>query len=785
MSNQINVNTTTNQVTVTQGTTQIVTVAAQGPAGPQGAIGPAGPSGSTVDTGSFATTGSNSFIGDQIITGSLIISGSSTFTNIGPAIFSGSLNITEGITGSFSGTATSASFAVTASHALFAVSASHEIVKEVSSSHANFADTASGLFGTPSISVNDVTASGDVLVSQFIKHTGDVNTLINFTDNRIRFKAGDIGFFDMEKDASVPYPATINPGGNRVNFRVNDRNTNLLLKTDSELFKVNLYHSGNQKLETAIDGINVTGNISASGDIIVSNITSSNISASGDLIGNGLTIGGSTGPIEVFDNPFILKLASGSTGGSNDTLRSSDKNLLVNSGGGFDTVQIQNAGLVVTSITASGGISASGVINGQNLFGGVFGRIYPDSSQTSNNQFFTANANGINSNSSFTVTGNVTASSNISASGDISAVTASLQRIEFPDDSDIISTPAGHKLEFGASELKLTSGDDVFLQLDDTITFANAQTNIPGNIIAGGTISNISTTHVTSSGNISASGDIIGGGLNINGTTTFNEGNITNVGGIFLDFIQDDGANGTSISLNPSDIRFAVAETLNVFTVGASGNVTASGNISSSAQVIGNSFKVQQAVAGPTDTSLIISGSTFDGDARDAQIIYPSHGLHFNDNSGNNNHVLALAGNNVGVRIQPDGNAALTVSGSISMVEGDIFGATNITASGNISASGDIIANKVTADVVDTSFETFLNFEAATAFTFIAPFPMTINFTGSSTSSMDVAGFVTASANTSTFSVQQTPPITLDTFDKLKITPSASGLFSFSGSRTI
>jgi hypothetical protein len=50
---------------------------------------------------------------------------------------------------------------------------------------------------------------------------------------------------------------------------------------------------------------------------------------------------------------------------------------------------------------------------------------------------------------------------------------------------------------------------------------------------------------------------------------------------------------------------------------------------------------------------------------------------------------------------------------------------------------------------------------------------------------MGPAGFVTASANTSTFSIQQTPPITLNIFDKLKVTPSASGLFSFSGSRTI
>jgi len=45
------------------------------------------------------------------VTGSLIVSGSGTFTNIGPAVFSGSLTSTAGFTGSFLGTATSASYA--------------------------------------------------------------------------------------------------------------------------------------------------------------------------------------------------------------------------------------------------------------------------------------------------------------------------------------------------------------------------------------------------------------------------------------------------------------------------------------------------------------------------------------------------------------------------------------------------------------------------------------------------------------------------------------------------
>jgi hypothetical protein len=118
-------------VTITQPVTNVIQVATPGPQGPAGPAGPIGPSGSfetgsfvttssfnaftssiqtEVDnltsqtgsyvlnsqTGSFATTGSNNFIGNQVITGSLTVSGSSTFTNIGPSIFSGSITVANG-----------------------------------------------------------------------------------------------------------------------------------------------------------------------------------------------------------------------------------------------------------------------------------------------------------------------------------------------------------------------------------------------------------------------------------------------------------------------------------------------------------------------------------------------------------------------------------------------------------------------------------------------------------------------------------------------------------------
>ena len=100
------------------------------------------------------------------------------------------------------------------------------------------------------LTTQNAVVDGELVVTQYIKHKGDTNTLINFTDNRVRLDAGGINFLSLEKDASTPYPFTINQGGNRVNFRVMDRNTNLLLKTDSEAFNVKLYHAGNEKLQT-------------------------------------------------------------------------------------------------------------------------------------------------------------------------------------------------------------------------------------------------------------------------------------------------------------------------------------------------------------------------------------------------------------------------------------------------------------------------------------------------------------------------------------------------------
>ena len=136
--------------------------------------------------------------------------------------------------------------------------------------HGNLLVSGSGL-GTGSFNeleaTGNTTVDGDVFVSRYIRHTGDNDTHIEFLDNKIQLHAGNLPFITIDKDASTPFPLTINNGGNRINFRVQDKNSDLLLKTDSEAFKVNLYHAGNQKLETTADGINITGHITASSNL--------------------------------------------------------------------------------------------------------------------------------------------------------------------------------------------------------------------------------------------------------------------------------------------------------------------------------------------------------------------------------------------------------------------------------------------------------------------------------------------------------------------------------------
>ena len=86
-------------------------VGPQGSRGPQGLSGPLTPN----NSGSFS------------ITGSLIISGSNPLTIIGPSILSGSIQITQGITGSVFGTSSWATYSSESLTSLYALTASYAL----------------------------------------------------------------------------------------------------------------------------------------------------------------------------------------------------------------------------------------------------------------------------------------------------------------------------------------------------------------------------------------------------------------------------------------------------------------------------------------------------------------------------------------------------------------------------------------------------------------------------------------------------------------------------------
>lgn len=108
------------------------------------------------------------------LTGSLTVSSSNTLTNIGPAIFSGSLIVTNGITGSLFGTsswAESSSRAISSSFALTASFAPNYVLNSATSSFVTNSQTSSfstgsftgsftgSLFGTSSWAIQALTAS--------------------------------------------------------------------------------------------------------------------------------------------------------------------------------------------------------------------------------------------------------------------------------------------------------------------------------------------------------------------------------------------------------------------------------------------------------------------------------------------------------------------------------------------------------------------------------------------------------------------------------------------------
>lgn len=124
---------------------------------------------------------------------------------------------------------------------------------------------------------------------------------------------------------------------------------------------------------------------------------------------------------------------------------------------------------------------------------------------------------------------------------------------------------ASNSLDLMANTVSGVHVNDTYLKVDDYITATHISAS--GNITASGFIE--TESHITASGNISSSGTLLGGGLNINGVTSFNEGNITNVGLIDVDQVRADADANVFIKFDGSGLEFNVNSS-DIFTFNSS-----------------------------------------------------------------------------------------------------------------------------------------------------------------------------------------------------------------------
>jgi len=81
---------------------------------------------------------------------------------------------------------------------------------------------------------------GNMSVGQYIYHRNDINTFINFTDNRVRINAGGNNFIDCEDPGSAPHKVRINNGGNNIDFVIKDNSGNVYFTADASTTRIGI-----------------------------------------------------------------------------------------------------------------------------------------------------------------------------------------------------------------------------------------------------------------------------------------------------------------------------------------------------------------------------------------------------------------------------------------------------------------------------------------------------------------------------------------------------------------
>ena len=133
----------------------------------------------------------------------------------------------------------------------------------------------------------DIVAGGNIFTSRYIYHTGDLDTLIDFSTNKIVVQSGGLSFIEADKKASAPHEVTINDGSNNIDFVVKGNGSNAgnpLLQCDASTGMVGI-NGVNPVYELDVNGtINSRGKLIVTGNTVMNGTLSATTSA---MIGNG------------------------------------------------------------------------------------------------------------------------------------------------------------------------------------------------------------------------------------------------------------------------------------------------------------------------------------------------------------------------------------------------------------------------------------------------------------------------------------------------------------------
>jgi hypothetical protein len=215
-----------------------------------------------------------------------------------------------------------------------------------------------------------------------------------------------------------------------------------------------------------------------------------------------------------------------------------------------------------------------------------------------------------------------------------------------------------------------SSGADVILISNDGIISSSGDLHIDGNITAS---RGFFSGAITASNNISSSGTFIGGGLNINGTTTFNDGDITNVGDIALDTISSDAGTSIGVTLGTDAGDDFNVGSNKLVVEGDTGRVGIGTNAPSALLTIAGA-------GGET------SGITFTNDGQDDEV-----DMYFSNNDDNSDFVITYVGTGgAELTLEQSGDLLLNASNGDNVGIGTASPTEKLDVVGNIKTSGNI-----------------------------------------------------------------------------------------------